>query len=233
MFNPLAAFPAAPQNGQYDGTTFANSGIMGKEQGQVPSFSLTFTKAGTYNYLCAVHTPMKMVGTIVVDEASASIPTPQQVSAQAQQEASTALANAASVVSAAETQVKPDVKNADGTTTHYVTVGYEEGQVDLMAFFPKEVTVKPGDTVVWDFSPKDMAPHTITFLNGAEEPPLVKAIPQQSGLPILTIDPGVYAAAECQPAGDQPGDLQLGCDRPGSPRSAYLLDQGWQYHGRP
>ena len=28
MFNPVAAFPTAPVNGQYDGTTFANSGIQ-------------------------------------------------------------------------------------------------------------------------------------------------------------------------------------------------------------
>ncbi len=189
MMNPLAAFPAVSQNGQYDGSGLAGSGIMGKEQGQAPSFSLTFTKAGTYNYICVVHSMMKMTGTIVVDPAGTTIPAPDQVATQAQQEITQVLAKVPAVIADAQKLVKPDVKNADGTTTHTVMVGYEEGQIDLMSFFPANVAVKPGDTVTWNFSPQDMAPHTITFLNGAEEPAAIKAMPQPSGPPVLTFDP--------------------------------------------
>ena len=51
MRNPLLAFPAAPANRRYDGTTYANSGFFGTDPMiyQVQSFDLTFTKPGTYN----------------------------------------------------------------------------------------------------------------------------------------------------------------------------------------
>jgi plastocyanin len=189
MINPVAAFPNVPQNGQYDGSSPAGSGVMGQDQGQAPNFNLTFTKAGTYNFICLVHSGMKMVGTIIVDPAGTSIPSPAQVSVQAQQEIAQALQQVPAVIANAQKLIVPDVKNADGTTTHTVMVGYAEGQVDLMSFFPATTAVKPGDTVTWNFSPQDMAPHTITFLNGADEPPTIKAIPQPSGPPILTFDP--------------------------------------------
>jgi plastocyanin len=191
MFNPLAAFPAGPQDGQYDGSGYANSGIMGNEQGQTPTYSLTFTKPGTYSYICIVHSQMKMTGTIVVEGASASILSPADASAQGQQELSTAMAKIPAVISAAQALEKPDQKNADGTTTHYVMVGYNDGQIDMMSFFPSQVAVKPGDTVIWTLSPQNMAPHTVTFLNGANEPALLQAIPQTSGPPLLSFNPSV------------------------------------------
>lgn len=191
MFNPLAAFPAVPPSGQYDGSTAAGSGIMGMEPGQAPRFSLTFTKPGTYDYICVVHAAMKMQGTIVVDDANTPVPSPAQASVQGQQELAALMAQVPAVEAAAKAQEQPDQTNADGTVTHHILVGYNQGQIDLMAFFPDEVDVKPGDTVVWTLSPSNMAPHTITFLNGAEEPPLVQSIAQPSGPPILTFDPGV------------------------------------------
>jgi len=38
-----------------------------------------------------------------------------------------------------------------------------------------------------------MAPHTITFLNGAEEPPLGSVDQPQNGPPVLNINPAVAA----------------------------------------
>ena len=43
----------------------------------------------------------------------------------------------------------------------------------MTAFTPNTLTVSPGDTIVWAMSEKNMAPHTVTFLNGAPEPPLL------------------------------------------------------------
>jgi plastocyanin len=94
---------------------------------------------------------------------------------------------------AALAEAKSPQKNSDGTTTYYVEVGYSQGQADLESFFPSTLNVHPGDTIVWTFSQRDIAPHTITFLNGAEEPPLVVPKPQQSGPPLLTLNPEVAA----------------------------------------
>jgi plastocyanin len=57
--------PFSPPSGptSYDGTQAVNSGVLFPGQ----SFSLTFTKAGTYEYHCLFHDDTEnMIGTIVV-----------------------------------------------------------------------------------------------------------------------------------------------------------------------
>lgn len=60
VINPKAAFPSG--GATYDGTGFVNSGILPftvpKGSTAPPSFKLTFTKAGTYRYVCLVHPGM-------------------------------------------------------------------------------------------------------------------------------------------------------------------------------
>ena len=53
-----------------------------------------------------------------------------------------------------------------------LNASYGEVQIDLLQFFPNSFTASPGDTVTFELSPENLAPHTATFLNGAEEPPL-------------------------------------------------------------
>jgi plastocyanin len=61
---PPTLSPFSPPSGgsTYDGTTLVNSGVI------LPgaSFSLTFTKAGTYTYFCLFHDDEGMVATIIV-----------------------------------------------------------------------------------------------------------------------------------------------------------------------
>jgi plastocyanin len=67
VLNPQVLFPAnAGPN--YDGTGYVNSGFIGAgpEATAGTSFSLTFTKAGTYTYICVLHADQGMAGTIVV-----------------------------------------------------------------------------------------------------------------------------------------------------------------------
>jgi len=77
-FSPAAALPSG--GATYSGGN-ANSGLMDKT-GQVPggsSYSLTFTKAGTYTYACLLHADQGMTGTIVVaDKAAAPAQQPAQ-----------------------------------------------------------------------------------------------------------------------------------------------------------
>jgi plastocyanin len=193
MMNPQAAFPTGPKNGKYDGSSYANSGVMGPDQGQSQQWQLTFTKAGTYTYLCTIHDQEKMMGTIVVEAPGTAIASPAEVTAQGQKEADALLAQVPDVVKEANADVKPDIKNADGTMTHFVLVGYSKGHIDLETFLPAKVDVKPGDTVTWMFDKADIAPHTISFLNGAKIPDLVVPQPQKNGPPLLLLNPAVGA----------------------------------------
>jgi plastocyanin len=189
MFNPAAANPVIPAGGMYDGSTFANSGLMGYESWEAQDFSLTFTNAGTYNYLCLVHGEI-MSGRVRVVGPDENAPKPLQEMAMGKAQIASQLAKVPGVMKAANAQIKPDVKNADGSTTHFVTLGYSEGKIDLMQFFPKKTVAKPGDTVIWEMSTHNDAPHTVTFLNGAAAPDLVTVVTQPNMPPFLYINPG-------------------------------------------
>ena len=68
IFNPKIAFPSGGNT--YDGTGFVNSGILALLASPTskapPSFKLTFTKAGTFEYDCLIHPGMD--GTITVTQ---------------------------------------------------------------------------------------------------------------------------------------------------------------------
>lgn len=186
MINPAAAFATRPAGGLYDGSTYANSGIMSLDPGQPQSFSLTFTKAGTYDYVCLVHGQM-MSGQIIVEPASVPVLSPGQVAAQAHFEIARQMAKAPAVIRQAESMVQPATKNPDGTTTHHVMVGYSSDVIDIMQFFPSHLVVRPGDTVEWNMGD---APHTVTFLNGNPDIPFAEFVPPPAG-PLLLINPVV------------------------------------------
>jgi plastocyanin len=64
------AYPVKPSP-NYDGTAaYVNSGIIGQPPEGVggTSFSLTFTRAGTYPYICVLHIDQGMAGVVVVGE---------------------------------------------------------------------------------------------------------------------------------------------------------------------
>jgi len=227
MLNPAVANPALPVSGRYDGSTFANSGLMGQETWEAQDFSLTFTKAGTYNYLCLVHGEM-MSGQVVVKGPDERVLSPEQETAIGQMQISKQLAKVPAVLKAAKAQVRPAVKNPDGSMTHYVTLGYSEGLIDVMQFFPKLTTVKPGDTVVWQMSPKNFAPHTITFLNRAPAPELVIVVPQPSAPPFLYANPGTFFPYQPQQELTRSGVYNSGAadPTPGTLTSFYSLKIG-------
>ncbi len=68
-FTPFTAPPVPAGSSTEDGSTFTSSGILGPGQ----TYTLTFTKAGTYVYYCLLHPP-EMVGTIIVQPAGTPYP---------------------------------------------------------------------------------------------------------------------------------------------------------------
>ena len=228
MRNPLIAFPVAPADGLYDGTTFATSGIFGPDpnifQG-VESFDLTFTRRGTFNYVCVVHGAIMSAQILVVDD-DEHVPSPHQVDKQAQEQIGAALAQVPQAIAQAEAEVPPPTENDDGTTTYYVLVGYNAGQVDLVRFFPEELTVHPGDTVEWMFSMEDMAPHTITFLNGNESPDDLIVWPQDDGPPLLLVNPQVLFPHSADQPLIREGIFSSGILMAGNPPPSFTLTIG-------
>lgn len=90
VHSPQVIFPSGGPT--FDGTGGAGSGVIGREAGQVPEYKLTFTKAGTYNYFCAIHSAlnpatgqiMGMTGKVIVQAAgSAYLRTQAQIDAGA------------------------------------------------------------------------------------------------------------------------------------------------------
>jgi len=85
----------------------------------------------------------------------------------------------------------PPTQNPDGSKTYHVMLGYSSGLIDIMQFFPKHLNVKPGDTIEWQLSSANVAPHTITFLNGNQDPDLLIPYPQTNAPPLLLLNPAV------------------------------------------
>lgn len=172
MLNPQNAFPVAGPN--YDGTGFVNSGIIDTKGN---NWSLTFTKAGTYSYVCVLHPGM--AGQVVVQAAGSTLPMTQaQVDAQANAELYAKLSQANQQLQSAQPKSQT---NADGTTTYTVLNGAGGNQSSVLRFLPVDITVKPGDSIAFPLDdPHEI--HTVTFYDPAGPvPPFLDPRPQASG----------------------------------------------------
>lgn len=58
----------------FDGSTFAHSGIVGDGYPDGKTFELTFSKAGTFSYICVLHANQSMVGTVTVSQGAPGAP---------------------------------------------------------------------------------------------------------------------------------------------------------------
>jgi plastocyanin len=227
MLNPQAAFPTVPPNDQYDGTTYANSGLLSTDPGQQTQFSLTFTQQGTFDYICVVHGVM-MSGKVEVVADTVRIPSPTEVSKIARFTAIRDLFKSNRLFAEAMKQVPAPVHNPDGTTTHTVMLGFSKGSAMLMDFFPKWLFVRPGDTVNFVLPKVGDAPHTATFLNGGSDIPFVLPTPNPNPNPqppvYLIINPqvlmpinmgqpltrnGVFSSGLLMPGGPGPTSYQI------------------------
>ena len=75
--NPEVVFPHQPA-GEFDGTGFWSSGLIGIDTMPLPggkTFSMTFSKAGSYKYMCAIHWVLGMEGSVTVTAAGVHVPT--------------------------------------------------------------------------------------------------------------------------------------------------------------
>jgi plastocyanin len=73
-----------------------------------------------------------------------------------------------------------------------VVVGIDEDDVEYLRFLPEDLSIGVGDTVTWNARAGE-APHTVSFLSGAEAPEFVLPEPQAAGSPNLVFNPEVLA----------------------------------------
>lgn len=187
LLGPNAAFPPptdptapAPAGGTvYDASTYTSSGfqLLGK------SYSLTFTKAGTYTFQCLLHHSMS--GTITVQPAGTPYP-----AGNATAIAGAAAAQAADLALAAATLTQFPYATGGAHLVAGMAPGLAAGPpspVSVLRFLDgpslsdTSVTIPAGATVTWT-NQSNNAPHTITIAPvGAPFPNLPPFAPPMGG----------------------------------------------------
>jgi plastocyanin len=180
FINPMAAFPAGGP--AYDGSGVAGSGLLNTGE----TWSLTFSKAGSYTYLCAIHAGMG--GVVNVVEPGQPADTQAVVDSRRSAQVNSDIATYGVPAIVANVGELP----AEGAIG--IASGVENGPADIQRFFPRRVTVREGDAVTWIWKTAE-TPHTVTFLAGQPGPEVVMPQPQANGPPRLQLNPQVLAPA--------------------------------------
>jgi plastocyanin len=173
-FNPQVFYPVGGK--EYDGTGYLNSGTprpnpSNPRQFIVPDYSLTFTKPGSYQYVCIIHPGM--LGTVVVkDNAMGS---PASAAAQGKKEQAAIL----SAGGAAWAKLKPDRM---GKTVAVSLVGNNRRGYSILRFTRDPLVIRRGTTVTWKMAdPFEI--HTVTFGKRPKPGDELFLEPQQQGPP--------------------------------------------------
>jgi plastocyanin len=157
-FNPAVVVPSGGPD--YNGTGIANSGLLVKGN----QWTLGFTQAGSYPFLCLVHAGM--AGTVHVRDAGTKYPR-----TQAQYDVRSQVTANALVASGRRLQARTlAAARASGPGTVALGAGTPadaNGSLAIMRFLPARIVIHAGDSVNWSNQDPE-APHTVTF--GVEPP---------------------------------------------------------------
>ena len=202
--NPLVQLPQGTSS--YDGSALTSSGLVADDIPGPQEYTLTFPKAGTYQYICLLHAVpgpggelVGMIGTITVQEAGSAYPqTPEQAVAAGQQQRDQEAARAKTLEAEMAAHAVPPVAMPDGSMKHHVEVGGMDMQANLEyhRFTPKTLNIKQGDTVEWSMSMPGF--HTVTF---GDEPQIFTIEAAQAGPPKLVLNPQFFPAGGTEHTG--------------------------------
>lgn len=163
-------------NNTYDGTGYRNSGSPAGD----PNFtySLTFTKPGTYEYICLLHFPA-MQGRVHVGERAFNSHEATDRRARMEQ---------AATLRAGETAWATWEPDRKGQTVTVPLVDDMKAGFSILRFTKEPLVVAPGTTVTW-VNRDSSRPHTVTLLGGEPAPPEIIVEAQPSGAPKFLVNP--------------------------------------------
>jgi plastocyanin len=210
FINPAVAVPTGGNS--YDGTGVVGSGLLNKGD----TFSATFTKAGSFTFVCSIHAGM---GGVVKVGDSETADTQAAIDARRTAQINADLATRALPAIVGNAAGVP----VDGATVG-VAAGVENAPADVQRFFPKRVNVRQGEAVTWVWKTQ-VTPHTVTFLGGAPAPAVAIPLPQAGAPPRLQLNPVVLAPAGDATAWNGSGYLNSGFlqPMPGQPTPSYTV----------
>jgi plastocyanin len=186
--DPKAIFPMPnPLPQPYNGSYFAGSGLMTLNPSPitVSSWAVTFSHVGQFNFACSIHGMMQNGSIIVVPDAT-EVLSPKEVKVAANKWKAMVDRTKIKLYKNAVRTFKRVIDNDDGTKTYYIKMGLVEGDYDFHTFFPRTVTAKPNDKIIW----YGATFHTITFLNGQDLPAIIAPIGDK-----LVLNPVLYTPA--------------------------------------
>jgi plastocyanin len=210
--NPRVVFPAGGQT--YDGAGYHNSGLP-PDPTKPFSYTLTFTKPGTFTYLCLLHPGQE--GQVVVKDRAGETPT--QATARGKQE----LAAALRAGDRAYRQWGPMV---NGRTVTIRMIGDLGAHWSVLRFTPTPLVVPRGTTVIWDMRDSQEI-HAVTFPGGqGSATNFILPQPQPDGPPKLLENPQVVVrnpATEYKGVGLASSGILLPPGTPGNRPTSYRL----------
>jgi plastocyanin len=196
IFNPDIALKSRTGDTYAGDSTFYNSGFIG-----IPAeatYKLTFTKSGVYQYICLVH-PFTMRGTVSVDAASAQVEAPQSVASRGKAELASYIDEEKRAVARAAAEPH-EVPALSGASLYRVNVGITTPYGQAAVFVPPALSLKAGDTVVFENDDRDF--HNVVFKGDRKDlPPAFGIIvdPEGRGINVALVKDS--AAAVDPPAG--------------------------------
>jgi plastocyanin len=146
IVNPLAAFPSG--DGIVDRKAADGSGLPDFEGPPAP-FSAKFPKPGTYRYVCQVHPGMK--GKVSVRKSRKGVPSTSKDQAKVAKQV------------ARITKTLKRLDRFDGPGDNRVRAGNDTVEAALFAFFPKDITIKAGESVTFEMPARSSEIHTASF----------------------------------------------------------------------
>ena len=140
-FNPTDPLQAKQAGGtNYDGVSYYNSGLMSSTSasGKPATYSLTFGVSGNFIYYCLLHP--SMLGIVHVQPAGTNYPFTQgDYNRQIQNQTRSALADGKTLAGEA----------AQMSSDHHVIAGISDDLVGLMRFYPQNITIHVGETIMF------------------------------------------------------------------------------------